>query len=186
MTTLLQPGASPSSMEDINGRPMDARASRSLHAGSPISREIGGPDQTPGMQARSDMRLYVDPARPGKLALGSSFYHCVDSLDRRPNADPGARRSTLHAWVWPVRRGQVFRIVGVEGAQLVGLNVWNLHNPRARFSAGRSRQIHGMHVSAHDRLQSCSAAQRGDRDRGAVTTPERSTDQRECGSTADR
>jgi uncharacterized protein YcgI (DUF1989 family) len=56
---------------------------------------------------------------------------------------------------WPVRAGQIFRIVALEGPQVADLNVWNLANPRERFWASRSRQLHQAHVSTFDRLWSC-------------------------------
>lgn len=34
------------------------------------------------------------------------------------------------------------------------LNIWNRHNPRERFWASRTRQLHSTHVSTHDRLWS--------------------------------
>jgi len=56
---------------------------------------------------------------------------------------------------WPVRAGQIFRIVAVEGPQVADLNVWSLTNARERFWASRSRQLHQAHVSTFDRLWSC-------------------------------
>ena len=56
---------------------------------------------------------------------------------------------------WPVRAGQIFRIVALEGPQVADLNVWSLTNPRERFWASRSRQLHQAHVSTFDRLWSC-------------------------------
>ena len=38
---------------------------------------------------------------------------------------------------------------------MADLNVWNLTNPRERFWASRSRQLHQAHVSTFDRLWSC-------------------------------
>lgn len=55
---------------------------------------------------------------------------------------------------WAVRAGQVCRIVAVEGAQVGDLNIWNLHNPRERFWAARTRQLQRAHVSVYDRLWS--------------------------------
>src|SRR4030095_824048 len=55
---------------------------------------------------------------------------------------------------WPVQAGQIFRIVALEGPQVADLNVWNLANPRERFWAARSRQLHQAHVSTFDRLWS--------------------------------
>mgnify|MGYP002349538086 CR=1 FL=1 len=34
------------------------------------------------------------------------------------------------------------------------LNIWNLHNPRERFWASRTRQLHASHLTTHDRLWS--------------------------------
>src|SRR2546429_8176364 len=56
---------------------------------------------------------------------------------------------------WPVRAGQIFRIVAVEGPQVADLNVWSLANPRERFWASRTRQLHRAHLTTFDRLWSC-------------------------------
>src|SRR2546425_4053631 len=56
---------------------------------------------------------------------------------------------------WPVRAGQLFRIVAAEGPQVADLNVWNLDNPRERFWAARTRQLHRAHLTTFDRLWSC-------------------------------
>ena len=51
--------------------------------------------------------------------------------------------------------GQICRIVVVEGAQVADFNAWNLNNPRERFWAARTKQLHRAHVSTFDRLWSC-------------------------------
>src|SRR5437667_4344271 len=56
---------------------------------------------------------------------------------------------------WPMRAGQLFRIVAAEGPQVADLNVWNLDNPRERFWAARTRQLHRAHLTTFDRLWSC-------------------------------
>lgn len=56
------------------------------------------------------------------------------------------------AWVVPA--GHVFRIKVTEGPQVGDLNMWNLHNPRERMWASRSRQLQRAHVSTYDRLWS--------------------------------
>src|SRR5687768_10871245 len=43
---------------------------------------------------------------------------------------------------WPVRAGHIVRIIAVEGPQVADLNVWSLANPRERFWAARTRQLH--------------------------------------------
>ena len=56
---------------------------------------------------------------------------------------------------WPVRAGQLCRIVVVEGPQVADFNAWNLHNPREHFWAARTKQLHRAHVTSYDRLWSC-------------------------------
>lgn len=56
---------------------------------------------------------------------------------------------------WPVRAGQICRIVVVEGPQVADFNAWNLHNPRERFWAARTKQLYRAHVTTYDRLWSC-------------------------------
>ncbi len=56
---------------------------------------------------------------------------------------------------WPLLAGQICRIVVVEGAQVADFNVWNLNNPRERFWAARTKQLHRAHVTTFDRLWSC-------------------------------
>ena len=46
----------------------------------------------------------------------------------------------LLRYAWHVPAGHVFRIVTIDGPQVGDLNIWNLHNPRERMWASRSRQ----------------------------------------------
>jgi len=98
--------------------------------------------------------LYRDPANPGRLALDLAFYGRL--------ADPARRSRVLQhtipprsGWAWPVQAGQVCRLSTPEGAQVGDLNLWNLHNPRERFWASRTRQLQGAHVTTGARLWSC-------------------------------
>lgn len=56
---------------------------------------------------------------------------------------------------WTVPKGHICRIVTPYGPQVGDLNIWNLHNPRERFWASRTRQLHASHVTKFDRLWSC-------------------------------
>jgi uncharacterized protein YcgI (DUF1989 family) len=56
---------------------------------------------------------------------------------------------------WPLRAGQICRIVAVEGPQVVDFNAWSLDNPRERFWAARTKQLHGAHMRVFDRFWSC-------------------------------
>jgi uncharacterized protein YcgI (DUF1989 family) len=55
---------------------------------------------------------------------------------------------------WPVKAGQICRIVIIEGPQVADFNCWNLNDPRERFWAARTRQLHRAHVTTYDRLWS--------------------------------
>jgi uncharacterized protein YcgI (DUF1989 family) len=55
---------------------------------------------------------------------------------------------------WKVPAGHVFQIVAPEGPQVGDLNIWNLHNPRERLWASRTRQLQAAHVTTFDRLWS--------------------------------
>jgi uncharacterized protein len=55
---------------------------------------------------------------------------------------------------WAVRAGQLVRIVAVEGPQVADFNAWNLDNPRERFWAARTKQLHRAHLTTFDRLWS--------------------------------
>ncbi|KAI0403755.1 hypothetical protein F4802DRAFT_276733 [Xylaria palmicola] len=55
---------------------------------------------------------------------------------------------------WKAEAGCIVRISTPEGAQVGDLNIWNAHNPRERFWASRTKQLHSSHVSVGDRLWS--------------------------------
>jgi uncharacterized protein YcgI (DUF1989 family) len=50
--------------------------------------------------------------------------------------------------------GHVFRIVSVGGPQVGDLNLWSAANLSERFYSGKTRALHGAHVSVLDRLWS--------------------------------
>jgi uncharacterized protein YcgI (DUF1989 family) len=58
-------------------------------------------------------------------------------------------------YAWKVPAGCVLRLTTPDGPQVGDLNIWNWDNPRERFWAARTRQLHASHVSTGDRLWSC-------------------------------
>ena len=56
---------------------------------------------------------------------------------------------------WKVPQGHLCRITTPYGPQVGDLNIWNSSNPRERFWAARTRQLHRSHVTKFDRLWSC-------------------------------
>ena len=64
------------------------------------------------------------------------------------------------ARLFEVAAGQVFRIRSVEGAQVGDLNLWSAANLHERFYSGKTRALHGTHLSTGDRLWSSFPALR--------------------------
>ena len=88
------------------------------------------------------------------LAVNAPFYERL--------AQDTAQRTLVERFVipmrsgraWDLRAGQICRIVAVEGAQVGDFNMWNLHNPRERFWAARTKQLHSAHMRVLDRMWS--------------------------------
>ena len=59
-----------------------------------------------------------------------------------------------------VRKGQFFRIVSTDGPQVGDLNIWSKTNLAEHFYAGKTRAIHGTHLSTGDRMWSSFPAMR--------------------------
>jgi uncharacterized protein len=53
-----------------------------------------------------------------------------------------------------VPEGHFFRIVSVEGPQVGDLNLWNVADHAERFFSGKTRALHGTHLSTGDRMWS--------------------------------
>lgn len=53
-----------------------------------------------------------------------------------------------------VPAGHFFRIASIDGPQVGDLNLWNAHDLEERFFSGKTRALHGTHVSVADRLWS--------------------------------
>ncbi|HHL20633.1 MAG TPA: DUF1989 domain-containing protein [Aliiroseovarius sp.] len=53
-----------------------------------------------------------------------------------------------------VAAGSFFRITCTEGAQVGDLNLWSATDPAERFFSGKTRALHGTHLSTGDRLWS--------------------------------
>jgi uncharacterized protein len=53
-----------------------------------------------------------------------------------------------------VPAGHVFRIMSVDGPQVGDLNLWHAHDLTERFFSGKTRALHGTHLSTGDRMWS--------------------------------
>ena len=100
-------------------------------------------------------RVIYEPKPGSPIEVDRAFY---DRLSRETARQAPVERLIVPprtGRAWPVRAGEIFRIVAVEGPQVADLNVWNLVNPRERFWAARTKQLHRAHVTTYDRLWSC-------------------------------
>jgi uncharacterized protein YcgI (DUF1989 family) len=95
-------------------------------------------------EPKPGMPLYADRELYGRIAS--------ETAQRRLAERFIVERRTGRAW--PVRAGQVCRVVLIEGPQVADLNLWNLHNPRERFWSGRTKQLHSAHLTTYDRFWS--------------------------------
>ncbi len=94
------------------------------------------------------------PTAGGALDVDRQFYDRI--------AESVHPRQLVDSFVIPIRSGRAWtipaghacRLITVEGPQVGDLNIWNLHNPRERFWAARTRQLHRAHISTYDRLWS--------------------------------
>ena len=59
-----------------------------------------------------------------------------------------------------VPAGHLFRITSVDGPQVGDLNLWNADDLSERFYSGKTRALHGTHVTTGDRLWSSFPAMR--------------------------
>ena len=59
-----------------------------------------------------------------------------------------------------VAAGCFFRISSIEGSQVGDLNLWNANDLTERFYSGKTRALHGTHLSTGDRMWSAFPAMR--------------------------
>lgn len=58
------------------------------------------------------------------------------------------------ARAFELRRGQILRVIAIEGPQVADLNAYNLHDLREHFSAARTRSMGGIYVREGTKLYS--------------------------------
>jgi uncharacterized protein len=83
----------------------------------------------------------------------------VDLSSLRAARDGWRRIASHHvppreARCFEVPAGHFFRVLCPEGPQVGDLNLWNAHNHHERFFSGKTRALHGTHMSTGDRLWS--------------------------------
>lgn len=111
------------------------------------------PETTP--PADADTRKAIEPV----------ICYPIDTLPPHDDAFYGAARNDLtlidevvvpprQAETFEVPAGHFFRIVSVEGPQVGDLNLWNRDNISERFFSGKTRALHGTHISTGDKMWS--------------------------------
>ena len=85
-----------------------------------------------------------------------------------PPVDLGAYRAARSGWslvrsvtvpprearCFEVAAGEFFRISSIDGPQVGDLNLWNSNDITERFFSGKTRALHGTHLSTGDRMWS--------------------------------
>ncbi|KAM4060679.1 meiotic chromosome segregation protein [Hirsutella rhossiliensis] len=117
------------------------------------------PQHAETMEERLKARDNVPPPVPAylpkagsPLAVDKEAYEAIQSAPRVLAEEFTLPIRSGRAWEAPA--GSIVRISTPEGPQVGDLNIWNRHNPRERFWASRTRQLHASHVTTHDRLWS--------------------------------
>ena len=54
-----------------------------------------------------------------------------------------------------VKAGQFFRITSIDGPQVGDLNLWHSENIKETFYSGKTRALHGSHLTRGDQMWSC-------------------------------
>ena len=88
-------------------------------------------------QSKQDTALDVDREFYKRLTIETQKWGALDQFIVPPRSGKG----------WTVHAGQICRIVLVEGPQVADFNYWNLNNPRERFWASRTKQLHSAHLT---------------------------------------
>lgn len=100
-------------------------------------------------------RVIYEPKPGSPIAVDRGFYGRLASESSSRTLVERFTVPMRSGRAWPVKAGQLVRIVAVEGPQVADFNVWNLANPRERFWASRTKQLHRAHLTTYDRLWSC-------------------------------
>ncbi len=98
----------------------------------------------PLYEAKSGSPLSVDAALYGRIGRD----HAARTLRERFRVPIRSGRA------WVVKAGEVCRLQLTEGPQVVDLNLWSLHNPREKFWASRTKQLHSAHMAFGHRFWS--------------------------------
>ena len=116
---------------------------------------------------KPEVPLHPAPAdAAARKAVAPVICYPVESL---PHPDLSPFRAARQGWAkvaevlvpardarsFDVPAGHFFRITSVDGPQVGDLNLWHAADVSERFFSGKTRALHGTHLSAGDRMWSC-------------------------------
>jgi len=101
-----------------------------------------------------------------RRAIRPVICYPVETLPQPDMTRLGAARKTLtpvgeaiaaprEAATFHVPPGHFFRIHSVDGPQVGDLNLWNADNLAERFYSGKTRALHGTHITTGQQMWSC-------------------------------
>ena len=110
--------------------------------------------------------MTTPPDAEARRAIRPVICYPVETLPQPDMARLGAARKTLtpvgeaiaaprEAATFHVPAGHFFRIHSVEGPQVGDLNLWNADNLAERFYSGKTRALHGTHITTGQQMWSC-------------------------------
>ncbi len=105
------------------------------------------------------------PDAENRKAIQPVICYPIDSLTMPDMATYTTARQTIvlkevvtvpprYARTFQVAAGDFFRIVSIEGPQVGDLNLWARDNLTEKFYSGKTRALHGTHMSTGDRMWS--------------------------------
>ncbi len=110
----------------------------------------------PSISEERENRRNIEPV----ICYPVQFLPAAD-LDLYKKIRQNSHLKLQELWVPPrdarcfsVPKGGFFRISSVEGPQVGDLNLWNAHNLSERFYSGKTRALHGTHITSGQRMWS--------------------------------
>ena len=109
--------------------------------------------------------MTIPPDADARRAVEPVICYPVDTLPQPDMPLLDAARATMtktgevivparDAATFEVPAGHFFRITSIEGAQVGDLNLWNAHDLSERFYSGKTRALHGTHITRGARMWS--------------------------------
>lgn len=114
-------------------------------------------EQKRANESKLPVPAYLPTSDKSPLYADRQLYDAIAATAHTANGRVLVDKFTIpirSAKAWKVPAGHVCRLTTPEGPQVGDLNLWHAHNPRERFWASRTRQLHQSHVSTYDRLWS--------------------------------